>query len=182
MPPVKTILALDPSGAFYEGSGTTGICCFDTKRMLPLWVETLQASTFTQMEEYWDAHCIFIEDLIRYYRLQASDMMIVIEDYLLYSTKVQTQINSRMETPKLIGVLQHFIWQHHWPYYMQAATNVVNRWNDSILLHKGYLTQKANKLYLAASQELTNEHNRDALRHAIHYATFKNKGEKNGKS
>lgn len=168
------IISLDPSGAFYEGKGTTGICMFDANRMLVNWVDDIKATDFESMEEYWDAHCLMIQDTIKYYHFDKKKVIIVIEDYLLYQSKVVDQINSRMETPKLIGVLQHFCWQQGYNYYMQAAARVINRWDDDILVYKKYIRRKG-RGFVTLDGESISKHKRDSIRHAVHFAEFKNK-------
>lgn len=170
----KAILAVDPSGAYHEGSGNTGLCLFNTEKNIAMWVDTISAADFICMEEYWDAHLIYIEDIIRYYHFAKGELIVVIEDYLLYSNKTDTQINSRMETPKLIGILQHHLWKIQVPYYMQTASTVKKRWTEEVLVHKGYLKTQGRSWILGTTREETNRHNRDALRHAVHYATFRN--------
>lgn len=172
---MKYCMALDPSGAFFEGKGTTGVCFFEMDSKKIQWVEEIRAKDFLGMEEYWDAHCQLILDTLRHYKLPRSELTIVIEDYLLYANKAEEQTNSRMETPKLIGVLQHFCWKEGIPYFMQAAARVVKRWSDEVLIHKGYLKAKGKSAVLSDGSYI-NKHKRDAIRHAIHYATFRNKG------
>ena len=164
------ILALDPSGSFYEGKGTTGYCVYDTRKKTFITCGSIFAKHFRTMEEYWDA----VIQLIITTKNQYPDMMLVCEDYLLYATKLQDQINSRMETPKLIGVIQHHCWRYQIPYYMQTAAEVKNRWTDKILVYKGYI-KPYRRGYLPTSGDTTTytHHSLDAIRHAIHYATFK---------
>lgn len=165
---LRTILALDPSGSFYEGKGTTGWCLFDTMLMQPIRTGALYATDYTCMEEFWEAHIKLLESF-------AMPYMLVIEDYLLYGNKVDSQINSRMETPKLIGVLQHHCWLTHQSYYMQTASEVKTRWTDEILVHKGILVRTGRCFALSVNpKEVINRHCKDAVRHATHYAYFKN--------
>lgn len=170
MPNFKTILALDPSGAFYEGKGTTGWCLFDAGTMQVVRIGFISAKDFLCMEAFWHAHV----DLIRQW--YTPDCIVVMEDYLLYAHKTNEQINSRMETPKVIGVLQHFCWKETIPYYMQTASEAKPRWTDAILEYKGYIVPKGKGFALGSNPKvLVNRHCKDAIRHAVHYATFKNK-------
>ena len=73
-----------------------------------------------------------------------------------------------METSKLIGIIQLWCYNHNIPYAMQLAATVKSRWTDEILHYKGYL-KKSGLRYTVC------EHTRDSMRHAVHYATFKNK-------
>lgn len=90
------------------------------------------------------------------------------EDYILYKQKAMGQVNSRMETPKLIGIIQQWCYTNDVPYVTQLANEVKSRWSDSILEWKGIIKRKGNRYVL-------NEHIRDSIRHAVHYATFKNR-------
>ena len=113
-------------------------------------------------------------------RLIKPGMKVVIEEFLLYASKAKQQINSKMETSKLIGYLQMYCFSHNIPYTMQLAGEVVRRWADNILVHKNVIKQANGKLrnmYYALGR-LTNDHERDAMRHAMHYITFKLKKEK----
>lgn len=168
----KIILALDPSGSFYEGKGTTGWCLFDTNQNKILTTGDICATKYPAMEQYWHQHCLLIEDMHKAY---GSNLFVVMEDYLLYGDKVHSQINSRMETPKLIGLLQYFCWKEYIPYYMQTASEVKNRWTDAILEHKGYIKLEKRRYVVNTTGEpqLIHRHCRDAIRHAVHFSTFK---------
>ena len=169
----RYILSLDPSGAFYEGKGTTGWYLYDCLLNRGIDTGLIQATEANSMEEYWDKHC----DLIRYYqKLYSEEFVVVMEDYILYANKAEEQTNSRMETPKLIGTLQHFCWTIKQPYYMQLAVEAKTRWTDEILCYKGLLVpyKRGHCIPLEVPIKI-NKHSKDAVRHALHYATFKNK-------
>lgn len=173
----KYVLGLDPSGSFHEGNGTTGWCLFDATTNEIIDRGNLDAENYEEMEAYWDAHISLIRDKTI---LCDKNVIIVIEDYILYAAKLDSQINSRMETPKLIGILQHYCWLADIPYYMQLASEVKNRWTNEILLHKKIIYKNRAKFYIdAACTVLINRHCIDAIRHAVHYNTFRNKKEGN---
>lgn len=168
----KYIVALDPSGAFWEGKGTTGYSIFSCPNNEFIELGKIQASGFQTAEDYWNKHLEVLEKFF-YSRKgidkhRAENTIIVIEDYLLYADKASSQINSRMETSKLIGIIQLWCHTHNIPYAMQLAATVKSRWTDEILHYKGYL-KKSGLRYTVC------EHTRDSMRHAVHYATFKNK-------
>lgn len=162
------ILAFDPSGNYNEGKGTTGYCIFDTHKNVIVTVGYLSASQFDSMEAYWKAHINLLLDTIKEYK----SVLVVIEDYLLYAHKKDNQINSRFETSKLIGTLQYTCFVNDIDYIMQTAAEVKNRWADDILVHKGYVLKSGNGLKLITGQHI-NRHIKDAIRHAVHAATFK---------
>lgn len=165
------VLAIDPSGSYYEGKGTTGWALFEGTTRVLLDYGSIRASDYLTVNEYYQAVS----------RLIKPGMKVVIEEFLLYASKAKQQINSKMETSKLIGYLQMYCFSHNISYTMQLAGEVVRRWADSILVHKNVIKQANGKLrnmYYALGR-LTNDHERDAMRHAMHYITFKLKKEIN---
>ena len=170
----ELILGIDPSGSFYEGKGTTGWCILNATDNVISLADSLHAKDYAKPEIYWDRHLALIKEYQKRYQKR---LIVVMEDYVLYATKASDQINSRMETCKLIGIIQHFCWMHDIPYEMQLAAQVKNRWTDTILEHKRYIKVKGQKYILPFSGEPLNRHCKDAIRHAVHYANFKNKGE-----
>lgn len=167
------VLALDPSGSFHEGKGTTGWCILECAADKIIRGSSLKARNYQAMEAYWESHLALIKEAQQRY---GKRFIVVIEDYLLYANQSSAQINSRMETCKLIGALQLFCYQHHIPYCMQIAAEVKNRWTDEILHYKKYLGYRKSK-HILPNGELIDHHCRDSIRHAVHYHTFKNKKE-----
>lgn len=166
----KFILALDPSGSFHEGKGTSGYCILETISNRITITGNLYAKDYLKIEQYWQAHVNLINEYKKRYEER---LIIILEDYILYGHKTHNQINSRMETSKLISIIQYHCFIYNIPYYMQLATEVKNRWSDEILHHKGYLIKYKNKLVLPYSHRYIDAHCKDAIRHAVHYATFK---------
>ena len=167
----KLILAFDPSGAYYESKGTTGWCVYNAEMNTITLVGFISAIKYDSPLKYWDAHLKIINKYSERYK---DRLHIVIEDYRLYANSANAQINSTMETCKLIGILQYYCLANDIKYTMQMASQVKNRWTDDILIHKGILRRKSNTLYLSDGKTKVNKHVRDSIRHAIHYATFKN--------
>ena len=132
------------------------------------------AKHYISAEEYWDG---ILKLICEVNKEHPGQVIVVCEDYLLYATKLKDQINSRMETPKLIGVLQHYCYCKHIPYYMQTAAEVKKRWTDEILVYKKYI-KPYRRGYRPTSgiTDTYTHHSLDAIRHAVHYATFKNRG------
>ena len=168
----KYILALDPSGSFYEGKGTTGWCMFDTRENKFIACGSLFAKDYDCAENYWQS----VIDIIDYWvRITKHHTLVVCEDYLLYASKLSDQINSRMETCKLIGAIQLHCYKKNIKYYMQTAAEVKTRWSNKILEHKGYIKPyRRSYLPTSGSNETYTHHTLDAIRHAIHYHTFRN--------
>jgi hypothetical protein len=166
------VLAIDPSGSYYEGKGITGWCIYNCLDQAVTISDIITARSHASMAQYWDAHIQLIERFNNKYK---GRMIVVIEDYILYADKANDQINSHMETSKLIGVLQHHCFMKDIPYMMQLASEVKARWRDNILHHYGYIAVHG-RFYVLPSSEKTRliEHQRDAIRHAVHFANFKN--------
>ncbi len=167
----KFIIAIDPSGAYWEGKGTTGFSVFHVPDDRFIDLGTIQARGHVCAEAYWHKHIELLHNIIFSERGKRkgkpNKTIVVIEDYFLYAEKAESQINSRMETSKLIGILQHWCYTHGIPYFMQPAGLVKKRWADDILVHKGYLKKKGNRYEVC-------EHTRDSMRHALHFANFRN--------
>lgn len=173
------ILSLDPSGNFNEGKGISGWVMLDEKTGKIAKFGAIDASISLSIEEHWQKHINLIEGAYDVYGPE--NITIVIEDYLLYASKASTQINSRLETPKLIGVIQMYCHQKKIPLHFQTAVSVQRRWKDFLLEKKGFITIKdypkngrINK-FIYIGEFKVNNHVVDALRHAVHYYTFHGK-------
>ena len=127
---------------------------------------------------------------IGYIRADGSEVKLIdvarSEDYLLYGSKANQQINSRLETPQLIGVIKYICYKNNVPVVIQRAVDVKKRWADNILEHEGYIHRvSATKSYehchgksgyaLAGDSKRLSSHSLDTLRHMVHYKEFKNK-------
>ena len=164
----KQILALDPSGNFKEGKGTTGFCLLDTRtKTATVW--EIKAIDYKSTEEYWTA----ITDCIADVRQHNKSLVVVIEDYILYESKAQNQINSLLETPRLIGILQWYCYNNKIPYYLEFASAVKNRWTNKILAYNGYITITSSGITTLHGEKIS-KHCVDAVRHAVNYNTFVN--------
>lgn len=159
------VLGIDPSGSYYEGKGTTGWALFEYENRKLLKFGHIKASDYSEVKYYYEA----VRNLIK------PGMRVVIEEYMLYADKAKQQINSKMETSKLIGYLQMYCYEHNIRFSMQLASEVKKRWADHILEYKGII-QKDKNMYYALGRR-TNDHERDAMRHCMHLITFKMKKE-----
>lgn len=165
------ILAIDPSGNFEEGKGTTGTCLFNATANCVECLKDIHASAYENKEEYWQAHLKYIASILNQY----DNVFIVVEDFTLDPRRAMQQSHSKMETPKLIGILQLYCKQKDIPYKMQRAVEVKNRWADHILEYKKYIIKKNRMYYLPDDTKPMSRHCKDAIRHAVHFATFYNK-------
>ena len=167
------ILSLDPSGSYFEGKGTTGWCVYDCDMKKVTQGGYLAATTYLDVLAYWKAHLRLIQ---KYRDRYGNRLHVVIEDYRLYASRADSQTNSTMETCKLIGILQYFCLENGIEYTMQLASLVKNRWSNKVLAHKNILYFGPKHICLPDKKTIINKHTCDAVRHAVHYATFKNGG------
>lgn len=160
------ILGIDPSGNKSEGSGCTGLALIETKTKTIV-LSDVRAADYETQWDYWNAIVEAIQKFPQTY------LFVVIEDFRLDPTRALAQSHSTMETPKLIGVLQYLLGYNGIPYMLQQASQVKTRWSDEILLKTGILTTgggERKRWYLNGT--MTNDHQRDALRHAWHCYRF----------
>lgn len=174
------ILAIDPSGNFTEGKGISGwvLLCPQTKNIVKF--GAIDASTSGSQFEHWDKHMDLIKNLHAQYELTA----VVLEDYILYADKAGSQVNSRFETIKLIGIIEYICKLWRIPVELQTAVSVKRRWKNFLLAEKGFIEikpymHKSGKEYefVYVNGFKVNDHIVDALRHAVHYMVFRVKGD-----
>jgi hypothetical protein len=149
-------LAFDPSGNYNEGKGTTGYS-LSLDEHLPHKLGDIRADEYSSRQAYWFAHKELIEK-------QFPDE-VVIESYRLFGHKSKEQIGSSLETPQLIGYLEMVCYELNIPVFLQDPSTK-QRHADDILVKTGVIERKGNKHYYKG--ELTNLHQRDALRHDLY--------------
>lgn len=169
------ILAIDPSGSFSEGKGTTGWVLMDAKRNA-LRIGWISAGEYLSAEEYYDAHRTLLSDMHYKY---GDDIAVVCEDYVLYPNRAGAQSYSKLETPRLIGILLMACWDERLPIHFQTAAEVKPRWSNTTLMKnhilKGLGFRKGYAVWLKDGKyKKVPEHCIDAVRHACHFLTFKN--------
>lgn len=170
-PNIRYVLGIDPSGNFDEGKGTTGWCLFDRNTDSIIKCGYIQASNFETQMAYWGAHTILLE-AIRGYCKGNGKLVVSLEDYLLYAKSAQSQTNSRMETCQIIGVIKYWLHCNNIPLYVRKAAAVKRRWTDNILCNKNYIRKVELAYYTQCKAQALKEHERDAIRHAVHCSTF----------
>ncbi|MFA6755771.1 MAG: hypothetical protein WCR97_04695 [Bacilli bacterium] len=158
----KTILAIDPSGNFTEGKGTTGWSILNTKNEI-IEFGSVKAEDYSSKEEYWLSVLTVIN-------LRKTDY-VVMEDYLLYPSKKSCQSYSRLETPKLIGIIELVCYMNERKIHLQRAVDVKSRWNDQILVNIG-IVQKT-KTYYTINGVKVSDHIRDSIRHGLHFIKYR---------
>ena len=162
---------MDPSGSYNEGKGTTGYCLFDVRQNRILKASSIKASKYVSQNDYWNEHTTLITNCF----VNFKNLIVVLEDYVLYADKAKTQINSKMETCRLLGILQNHCNSLKIPCFLELASAVKQRWNDKVLCYKGYMQKRKNTYFV--NDTVVDRHAKDAIRHAVHYKTFYNKGD-----
>ena len=164
-------MGIDPSGAFHEGKGTTGWCILDNRTNTLLRVGTISAKDYPTDVQYWQEHLDRIDWMRKHYKSFA----ISIEDYILYKNHAMAQVNSQLETVQLLGIIKMHCYKNNIPVYIRPAVAVKKRWSDEILVHKGVIAKVGIRFMVPNSKQSICEHERDSIRHAMHFNTFENK-------
>jgi hypothetical protein len=159
------IIALDPSGNYDEGKGTTGYAVFQDGELEKF--GDIKASDFPNQEQYWKHHDYLIVD-------EAPDIVLC-ESYRLFGHKAKSQSWSSLETPQLIGFIRMMCWISDIKFEMQNPSDKV-RVADDQLVKLGFFEKRGSKYYCQG--RLTNLHQRDSIRHGIFYLRYG--GGKNG--
>lgn len=166
MPRYKHILALDPSGNFDEGKGTTGWVLMNYKEKL-IASGAIAAKNFKSAEDYWTEH---INLIIKNAEKYKEGLVVVVEDYVLYRDKATSQTNSRMETCRLLGLIQWICAQNNIALVFQLATTVKHRWSNDLLCRERIFYEDRDGLHHTDTGfKMTLAHTQDAFRHAIHF-------------
>lgn len=163
----EVILAIDPSGNFYEGKGHTGLAWFvDSVKEVD--IRTVNAKDFSSRIDYWEEIKQHIESL-RSIMKEGHTVHVVMEKYVTRSNGFTTGKVS--ETAMLIGVLIYFCEKYNIPYTMQTPSQAKKRYSDEALC-KVYpmLENKKGRIYFKGKR--TNDHERDALRHLAFYKKY----------
>lgn len=172
----KVVLALDPSGNYYEGKGTTG-WCLATNGYIYSAGQVYAAEHPTQME-YWSAVVRLIKKAYQNLK-EDQELVVVCEDYRLYASASSAQINSNLETPQLIGAIKWACHILNVPIVLQMAAEVKNRWNNEVLIDQKIISKDYDTPGWHCGKIALSTHSLDALRHCIHYNTFKVKARNN---
>ena len=167
---IKYVIGCDPSGNFSEGKGHTGLCVLDRETNVITWTGYTYAGDYDTFEEYYLATW---KELWRlYHHVCNEDAVISIEDYRLYGHKSQAQVNSLLETPRIIGYLLMQFYRYDIDYYIRCAVQVKKRWAEPVLAHYGYIQAKGKGYILPADGHRLVTHELDSIKHAVHCSKF----------
>lgn len=166
----KYIIGIDPSGAFNEGKGTTGLAVLNTYTNEIAYTGWIAAVNFPTLEAYFDAHIEWLADCVQRYQ----DVVVSIEDYILYADHATAHTNTHLETSQLLGLIKWWCYKNNIVYTIRPAAAVKSRFTNNILKREGYIFEAAGgKLFtkVRKSNNLSN-HELDAIRHAAYCYKF----------
>lgn len=166
----KYIIGIDPSGAFNEGKGTTGLAVLNTHTNEIAYTGWIAAVNFPTLEAYFDAHIEWLADCVQRYQ----DTVVSIEDYILYADHATAHTNTHLETSQLLGLIKWWCYKNNITYTIRPAAAVKSRFTNNILKREGYIFEAAGgKLFtkVRKSNNLSN-HELDAIRHAAYCYKF----------
>ena len=172
------ILAMDPSGSYKYGSGTTGWCMVSTLTREILELDNIKAKHFKTKEEYIKAH----DDILELIKPET----LVIENFILYQGTAATLYNQELETSELIGyicgkakerginiVRQNAQLIKTKMYKPHILLNIVNQKKEQLVLKT---TKKDRQQWIFNGKRISN-HMVDSIRHAFYYITRENQKE-----
>lgn len=168
-------LVFDPSGNFYEGKGTTG--WIYAKNGVVSKAGQVSAKDYKSQMEYWQEVLALIEAAAWHAYKNKSKLTVICEDYRLYASASNAQINSNLETPQLIGAIKFFCFKNEITPVMQMAAEVKTRWSPEVMERTGKIVRKGRYFYTPEGVKLEH-HSIDAYKHWLHYRTFKVNPEK----
>lgn len=82
---------------------------------------------------------------------------LIVEDYRLYPWKAMEQSWSQLDTPRLIGIIEHWAWKNELPLILQPAT-----------AKQAFPDARLEKM----DMYVPNNHTRDAIRHGLYRIRF----------
>lgn len=170
----QIVVAVDPSGNFEEGKGTTGLAVFVDGVLVE--TDVVKAVDFESAEAYWIGNenriikCI-LNHVSGWLLMDAyaNDVTIVCESYKLQRNKAVQQSGSWLETPQLIGFLRARFYGHKTSLIFQDPT-IKTRFNDSVLENMG-VVEKKGRSYFRNGDPIT-MHERDAIRHGMYFIRY----------
>ena len=172
------VLAIDPSGSFKHGSGTTGWCIVEKENKKIIELGNIKAKDYKTREDYFNAHKRLFD-----YEFD----ILVIENFILYQSTASSLFNQELETSELIGLICGVAQEHHKKIVRQKAAVVKPILKkNSILL--SLINQKTKQIELRTSAKdrvqwylikekpirLSN-HIMDSIRHAFYYLNTEEK-------
>lgn len=168
------ILAIDPSGSFKHGSGTTGWSIIDSESLKIISLGSIKAKNFETREEYFNTHADLLKN--REYDL------IILEAFVLYESSAKTMINQELETSELIGLIKYLADIYEKEIVTQRAVEIstitkkpnillstINETFEQISIKTNKRKAKSYYFY----ERLLSSHILDSIRHTVYYTLRK---------
>jgi hypothetical protein len=172
------VLAIDPSGSFKHGSGTSGWCVVDDKTGKIVGLGNIKAKNYESREKYFNAH----KSLINMY----THDILVIENFILYQSTASSLYNQELETSELIGVICSLEEEQGKKIVRQKAQQIksvlkknkvllalVNQTEEKLT----FKTTKLDRVQWFFEDVRVSNHIVDAIRHAYYYLNQEKKNE-----
>lgn len=159
----KYILGIDPSG-----NGTSGFCLLEVSPIKTRIINLSEVclNSFNDLVAYWNAH---LEKIKLFDRACKGKLVIAVEDFLLNPKKAKQLAGSRMETSKLIGIIQLYCCTAlEIPVIMIKPMDHLSRFTDSVLCDLEIIN-KTKRGYNTPDGISLSNHTKDALRIAVFY-------------
>lgn len=149
------IMAIDPSGNFNEGKGTTGIAYFEDNKLIK--TLDIKAKEYQSQMSYWWS--------VRAKVFKYKPDILVIESFELFADKGKELTGSEFETAQLIGILKSCagVFPPRAKQVVMQKPSIKSRYPDELLIKKGIIN-KDNEY---------SPHIKDAIRHGLYYINFK---------
>lgn len=162
----KYIMSIDPGG-----DGCSGFCFVDNE-FKKIDLSEIRRNNYNTDEEYWKMHI----DRIRKYNIACKGrLIVVIEDFLFNPKRANQFAGSRMETSKLIGIIQLYCFISKIPIQLVKPLDHLSRFKDDVLCKLGIIVKTSRGFDTTDGITLSN-HTKDALRIAVFYNKIYNKG------
>jgi hypothetical protein len=172
------VLAIDPSGSFKHGSGTSGWCVVDKETGKIIGLGNIKAKDFETREKYFNKHKqiaqLYIHDVL------------VIENFILYQSTASSLFNQELETSELIGFICGFEEEKGKKVIRQKAQliktvlkknnillELVNQTEEKLT----FKTSKSDRVQWYFEGVRISNHIVDAIRHAYYYLNQEKKNE-----
>ena len=170
------ILAVDPSGSFNYGSGTTGWCLVDKEKEKIIRLGAIKAKDFDKKDDYINKHKELLE-------FQFDTL--VIENFILYPSSASSFYHQELETSEIVGIIESLAKSLGKEVVRQRAVDIKTALKKpNILMRLVNRKQKqltaeviAGRTYWTFENKRVSNHIVDSIRHAFYYINKKRKEE-----
>lgn len=162
------ILAVDPSGSYQYGSGTTGWCLVEQETEKIIRLGQIKAKDFKTKDEYIEKHKELLE-----FKFDT----LVIENFILYPSSASSLYNQELETSEIVGIMDSLAKSLNKKVVRQRALNIKSALKKpEILMNIANKKQKqllaemiSGRIYWTFDYKRISGHIVDSIRHAFYY-------------